>query len=359
MTGIIPEHRRYIRILQDSKDFIWIGTGNGVSRFDGKKFINYTTRDSLAAGGVWSIFEDTQGLLWFGHLNGGLSVYDGKLFRKCYFDTIKITGDISGIIQADDKIWFTTTSDGAIMVKYPVDSINAIKGRQFLGEEGLSYMVNEPYVLKDGSLVCNIGVGELRKYDPEKERFDGYRMPNMTTYFGTSCMLEDSAGDLWFGTHKGGLYRYLMDKNQMIMYDLVARGLSSNFVTCLTEDKKGNVWVGTYKGDIAVFKGENIDVFDESNGLKGVGIITNIIEDKEGNILISAHESGILIYKGDAFSSITDKESLPDLNIKAVYKQADGTLWFGTNMGLTKYNPATAWTGCNNYKPEKYNTAGY
>ncbi len=56
-------------LLQDSKDYIWLGTANGLSRFDGKNFRNFTSGDNLALGGVQAIFEDTLGNIWFGHLN--------------------------------------------------------------------------------------------------------------------------------------------------------------------------------------------------------------------------------------------------------------------------------------------------
>ena len=54
----LSEQKVY-KLLQDSKDYIWLGTANGLSRFDGKKFENFSTRDNLAPGGVKSIFEDS------------------------------------------------------------------------------------------------------------------------------------------------------------------------------------------------------------------------------------------------------------------------------------------------------------
>ncbi len=72
-------------LLQDSKDYIWLGTANGLSRFDGKKFENFTSGDNLATGGVKCITEDSLGYIWFGHLNGGISRYDGQKFEQVAF----------------------------------------------------------------------------------------------------------------------------------------------------------------------------------------------------------------------------------------------------------------------------------
>src|SRR5664280_2478663 len=78
----LSEQKVY-KLLQDSKDYIWLGTANGLSRFDGKKFDNFTSRDNLASGGVKSIFEDSSGYIWFGHRSGGgISRYNGQIFQQ-------------------------------------------------------------------------------------------------------------------------------------------------------------------------------------------------------------------------------------------------------------------------------------
>src|SRR5450759_3737204 len=73
-------------LIQDSKDYIWLGTANGVSRFDGKKFENFSPVDGLAIGGVKCILEVSNGDIWFGHLNGGISRFNGHIFEQAAFD---------------------------------------------------------------------------------------------------------------------------------------------------------------------------------------------------------------------------------------------------------------------------------
>src|SRR5512140_2731339 len=63
----LSEQKVY-KLFQDSKDYIWLGTANGLSRFDGKKFENFSSRDNLSSGGVKTISEDTTGQIWFGHI---------------------------------------------------------------------------------------------------------------------------------------------------------------------------------------------------------------------------------------------------------------------------------------------------
>jgi ligand-binding sensor domain-containing protein/serine phosphatase RsbU (regulator of sigma subunit) len=336
-------------LLQDSKDYIWLGTANGLSRFDGKKFENFTSRDNLANGGVKCIIEDSLGYIWFGHLNGGISRYNGQKFEKAAFDSLKITGDVTGIAQIKDKIWFTSVNDGAIQSDFPVKDIKNIKAKQFRGKEGLSDQVYGLTVIRGESLICITDVG-LKRYNEEEKKFEGYRMPHMTTYFSTICLLEDKAGNLWFGTHHGGIYKYVMSESRMVYYDLIKMGVSSNMVSCITEDSRGRIWIGTWGGGIAVFDGENFRKFDKENGLKA-SKISKIIEDVEGNILIADQNNGLTIFKGDAFETINEKEILPDPNVNAIYQDSKGAIWFGTNEGISCYYPGSQ------KKPVIYNKA--
>jgi len=184
-------------LLQDSKDYIWLGTANGLSRFDGKKFENFTSHDSLSNGGVKCITEDSLGYIWFGHLNGGISRYNGHRFEKVAFDSLKVTGDVTSISQIKNQIWFTSTNDGAIRAEFPISDLKHIKAKQFRGKEGLSDQVYGSTLIRGGSFICVTDVG-LKRYNEEEKKFEGYRMPHMTTYFITTSLLEDKGGNKWF-----------------------------------------------------------------------------------------------------------------------------------------------------------------
>ena len=326
-------------LLQDSKDYIWLGTANGVSRFDGKKFENFTSQDSLSTGGVRCLTQDSLGYIWLGHLNGGISRYNGRNFEQVAFDSLKLTGDITSIAQIKDKIWFTTYNEGALRADFPINDIKHIKATQFTGKDGLSDRVTGSNVNRDGTFIC-VTEPRLNRYNPTDKKFENYRMPHLTTYFSTICLIEDKKGNIWFGTYNGGVYKYNMSESRMDFYDLIRKGSSSNAVSCLSEDSRGRIWVGTWGGGITVFDGDSIKIFNEANGLKATRIY-DIIEDVEGNILIADQNNGLTIYKGEAFVTINEKEILPDPNVNAIYKDKSGAMWFGTNAGITRYTPGS------------------
>ncbi len=328
-------------LLQDTKANIWLGTASGVSRFDGKKFENFTSRDNLATGGVKSMAEDSLGYIWMGHMSGGgISRYDGTRFEQLAFDSVKITGDITSIVITGGKIWFTSSADGAIQADYPIKDIKHIRAKLYRGKEDLSDQVFGSRLTRDGSFICTTDVG-LRKYNMEEDKFEIYRMPHMTTYFNPTCMLDDSKGNIWFGTHNGGIYKYVMSESRMEIIDFPKIGVLSNWVSCLMEDSKGRIWVGTWGGGIVVFDHNSVQKFNAENGLMAERIY-DIIEDVEGNILIADLDNGLTIFKGDAFVTLNKNEILPDPNVNAIYKDKIGTMWFGTNAGISCYIP---WSG--------------
>ncbi len=71
-----------ISIFQDKEGIMWFGTSGGVSRFDGKRWQTYTQEDGLAHNNVWDILQDEEGMMWFGTFDGGISRFDGRCFQN-------------------------------------------------------------------------------------------------------------------------------------------------------------------------------------------------------------------------------------------------------------------------------------
>ena len=327
-------------VFQDRNDWIWCGTESGVSRFNGTRFENFSSADGIAGGGVYSIAEDSLGRVWFGHMNGGgLSLYDGRSFRKMKLDSIYITGDVNSIRQLKSIIWITTSVNGAISIPFPDQSDTLLKGKQYSGREGLSDELSSSYSGKNEEYYCIIPNAGIKKYNPAKDLFENYYPSGIPKYFAITAMFEDSKGDTWFGTHNGGLYRKIGSTGEVKNYDSKRDGLAMNFVTFITEDYRGNIWVGTWGGGITVISGEKIRNFNKSNGLEATSIHC-IVEDKEKNMIIADHLTGISIFKGDHFITYSDERILPDKSVFAVEEDQSGRYWFGTDAGISVYDPA-------------------
>ena len=324
-------------VIQDKNDWIWLGTETGVTRWGGAKFENFSSADGLAGGGVYSILEDSTGRIWFGHLDGGLSILDDDGFRKLSFDTLNITGDITSIKQSGEFIWLTTFNNGAIRINFPERGELLLSGKQYSGKEGLGDQISSSYLSAEMDFFCIVPNAGIRKYNTRKDMFETYNPVGFPEYFAVIVMFKDSRGDFWFGTHNGGLYRQIGKTGEMLIYDH-RDGLAKNHVTYITEDYRGNIWIGTWGGGITVFSGEKMRRYDRSNGLDATSVHW-ILEDREKNMIIADHFSGISIYKGDHFITIADTKILPDNSVFAVEEDNSGRFWFGTNAGISVYDP--------------------
>ena len=98
-------------LVQDEQNFLWIGTINGLYRFDGFTFQRFTTKDGLAENNIVSSFIDKKGLLYFGHIQGKVSVYDGRKFRV-YDLSDKWKPQVVSFAEGKDRVAALTRSKG-------------------------------------------------------------------------------------------------------------------------------------------------------------------------------------------------------------------------------------------------------
>lgn len=365
-------------VLQDKKGFVWIGTYDGLNRYDGRKFkvfkhlINDTT--SLGANEVSALLEDRSGNLWVGTLGGGLAKYNS------------------------DKENFTR------YINYNDSSSNAN-----------SIMT----LCEDNTGIIWIGTnhGGLHYFNPKSKKFISFRnIPSDSTSLSHNkvySLFEDSKGNLWIGTVGGGLNKFNREKNTFTRYYFDKHGpdnLGGNMITAISEDKSGNIWLGTYgnglirlanKGNIypPVFtylkhdpmnpesiSGNSIDfLFIDENDIMWFGTgtgglnrtvsslndgipqsfiyynyntndpnsllgnnISYCLKDNSGICWLVSWEKGINIYdtKQKPFKNYKHEPnnpfSLSDNAVKTVYEDKSGTIWIGTvNGGLNKWDRKT------------------
>ena len=118
----LPQNFIYC-LSQDNNGYLWIGTGEGLVRYDGHKFITYTVNDSLASDFIYSCFVDKDGMLWVGHENGTLSYYDDGFHKVIPQE--KATSPIKDICQDENgNIWATIENNGVIKIDNRITSYN-------------------------------------------------------------------------------------------------------------------------------------------------------------------------------------------------------------------------------------------
>ena len=183
-------------------------------------------------------------------------------------------------------------------------------------------------------------------------RYDGMSYTNMTTGVSTArffSALEDSKGNLWFGSIGSGVYYY---NGRSFRNFTTKDGLLNNEVTCIYEDKAGDIWLGLNGGasryDGKSFRNYMMDgtLMSEDKTRKTVpdftrppNEVSSIVEDKTGKVWF-ATRGNTFVYDGKAFAVLTNSGK-PFTNVRCVIEDKKGNVWLGGNDGLWRYDGTT------------------
>jgi len=362
-------HDQVVDILETKDGVMWFATfGGGVSRWDGRRFVNYTKAEGLVNDGVWKVAEDKSGAVWFSTLSSGVSRWDGKKFQTfTEKDGLASTNASFPAVFADRDggVWFGTDRgvsywDGKRFVNYsttnglPDDHVTAITqtrdGKMWFGtgggvarKEGTNFVT---LTAADG-LVANGTPSILEASDGKMwfatfsggvSRWDGTNFVNYTAADGLPqgtilCMDEDLKGRIWFGFF-GNYGVVCFDGTSFVTYT-AADGLAQNRVHAIHHDRDGVMWFGTFGGGLSRFDGESFVRYAKAEGLANK-FVRAVAEDNDGGLWIGTRGGGVSQWDGKKFTSYTTASGLPNNNVSAICRDRSGAMWFGTGGGLVR-----------------------
>ena len=305
--------------LQDSQGFVWIGTEDGLVRYDGHDLVCYTHSASAPAGlpGTWiyQIVEDSHHDLWMAIKDSGVARWNRATDTFTVYrhqpakpDSLSSDSARALLVDARGRVWIGT-SDAGIDILDPVsEHIEHLRHDPAKPDSLIDDRIFTLTLDRSGSLWIGTEAG-LDRLPGEARAFQHFRHspadPHSLSGDQISRVLEDKSGDLWIATYDGGLTR--MDRDgrvlQIFRHD-PQRGtsLSSDDVRAVREDRVGHLWVGTVDG---------LNLLD-----RGTGIFIHYSHD--GN----------------------DAGSLRDSFIMSLYEDSSGLMWIGTKAGgVSRWNP--------------------
>ncbi len=334
------------KVYQDSKDFIWVATEDGLNKFDGNKFVIYRQNSAMAGSllnnYVKTVFEDSNHRFWVGCING-VQLYNRSTDTfeaySIYHRDKKINPQVAAnIIERKNKeIWMGTYGQGIV----------TLQGDRFITKDDLNERTQSNFIhfiYEDAH--TNIWIATEDKglfcYTPDK-KLHHFTAPAHLTSEDVSCFYEDHDGTLFISTLNGGLMRFdpAIRRFEPIPY----RGRNNLSIKTLMVDKDNNLFIGT--------EGKGVKEYDRTNHCivdcpihSGVFDITeskvhSILQDREGNLWLGIFQKGLLLIPGMqtrfnyyGYKSYL-KSSIGSSCVMAICVDSKGAAWIGTdNDGL-------------------------
>lgn len=385
-------------IYQDSRNYIWIATEDGLNKFDGIKFTIYRNENgnihSLKNNYVRSLFEDSKGRFWVGLVNG-LMNYDrgNNLFTEIplYFGNKIIEPHVSSIIETKKGEILISTSSDAIL-KYDPKNNRFNVDNQLLTKLCSRYIVSVFEDSKQNLWIASADKG-VNCYNQKTGKIKLFNAPVSLGNNQISSIIEDDNGSIFVGTLSGGLFKlnpdlqrfepvsYLnnvnnlpiktlyFDKNKRLLIGTDGRGVkiynpktnhiedfevqSATFdfshtkVHSILLDKVGNTWIGLFQKGVFLspnhtnkFKYYGSKSFN--NNIIGSNCVMSLYKDNSGSLWVGTDHDGI--YAIDNFNhshhyELRAKSSTISSTIMSILEGDNNTLWFGSYLdGLMKFN---------------------
>jgi signal transduction histidine kinase/ligand-binding sensor domain-containing protein/CheY-like chemotaxis protein/HPt (histidine-containing phosphotransfer) domain-containing protein len=305
--------------LQDSQGFVWLGTEDGLVRYDGHELFRYaysrTARGGLPGNYIQAIVEDARHDLWIAIKDRGVARWNRAtdsftVYRHDEEDPNSLASNAVHdlLVDASGRVWVGTT-DAGIDVLDPTSK--RIEHLRHDDQDSSSLIDDRIFSLtldRGGALWVGTDRG-LDRWQPDRRAFRHFRHEpgNPASLSGgqLSRVLEDTSGDLWVGTRDGGLNR--MDHDGRVLQAFrhdpqQPTSLGDDDVRAILADHAGHLWIGTADG---------LDLLNRSTGQ-------------------FSH------YRHDP----SDAESLRDSFIMSLYEDETGLVWIGTRAGgVSRWNP--------------------
>ncbi len=310
-------HSNLVTALRVAADgALWIGTGNGVVRYANGTFSGFGTADGLPNEYITTIVAEPSGTMWIGT---GLGLARSTNREPWRFERLKGTPPFiafAGLYDQAGRLYFTAGTKGYILADGKLQDLGTWNGTA----DSITYSVAEA---TDGTIWFGTGTGIYRMSGAAYELVD-------KTPAAAVKMLVDRDGSLWVALDRRGLARY---RARGATVSLSPQTLNSDEISALFEDREGNLWIGTLGGGLTCLSVGNFITYGVTEGLPSE-LAQAAFQDSGGTFWVGTTNGLVgLRTDGHAVSYGTD-QGLSSPRVTSLAEGENGDLWVGTTGGL-------------------------
>lgn len=344
------------RIFQDKDGYMWFGTLDGLCRYDAYRLLTFRSNLNnptlLTNNEITCISEDRKNNLWIG-TREGLNILNRETFKITHFDDPNVRKQhIRSILTASDNtIWlglgngiYRYNSDFKLLKAYPTGIPMGS-----LPNNGINSISED----SEGNIWVLLWRGGLHKYNKADDTFIHY--PFIGSINNPFRIFQDSHKQYWICTWGDGIFKFDPTKAGQSMYSYQEiynkerQQPEDTFFSIVQDDSKGYIWAMSFSGlyaleyapDGSVKQADISYLFKETNN-----IFSEIIKDRSGNLWIGAFSEGALTINFNKpeiqnypLKAITNKVRVVP-NITCIYEDKHGVMWLNQNrLGLNLYYP--------------------
>jgi ligand-binding sensor domain-containing protein/signal transduction histidine kinase len=351
-----------VAIAQDRAGFVWVGTQDGLARFDGYEFLTFrhdrNDPGSLSNNFVNCLAADPRGGLWIGTQVGGLDYYDPASGRFTHFraqsgqpGTLASDNVTALAMDAHGRLWIATL--GARLQW--IDPGSATIRDAPIGKQSALGNVHTLLPMPDGGLLVGTTSG-LWRVDRQGTSMQLWGGDQQASPLDVYALTTGTGGNTWAGTLDDGLYELAADGALLHHYQHDAHdpaSLPDDQIRALSLDHEGRLWIaGNAAGLATLDRGSTL--FNHYTHVPGdpqsvaANRLWSLLIDRDGLILAGTWANGLSVHDPRTemvtqISSIPGNPlTLPNPSAGSVYGDADGTLWIGMleNGGLLHFDLA-------------------
>jgi ligand-binding sensor domain-containing protein len=318
-------HNDVFALAEGRDGSLWIGTYGGLLQWKAGEFVSYPTRENRERDVATCLAVDGEGAVWVGTQNGGLNRFkDGRF--EFYSAGQGLPSPVVNDVEVD--------ATGAVWIATPA-GLSVLRGTTWTRYDHRSGLpgtvVWQVLPGRDGTVWVGTDQGLAAIREGAVTALD---LPAALARASVRILFQDRLGAVWAGTDDGVVWRHDADASTSLV---LAPGTSGNTVLTITEDREGSLWIGTYITGLHRLWRGRFDNLTRQHGL-GDDSVRAILQTRSGEVWISTEAAGLSRFDGRSVVNYTREDGLPHDVARALFEDSRGTFWVGTRAGLCRFD---------------------